>query len=120
MGSLLAAEAPAIRAAGVSTALGEPSATPHLLTVDGPGVVTAASGDAGDARQSSSGSGFESRQGPHTLARLAACGPSCWGERMTRGEVEALALDVTGAATWSAWAGGGLSRAGGEEGGWVG
>lgn len=118
--SLLAEEASAIRAPGVSPALKEAadavtsveggagggmtvasdaaSPTPHLLTVTPP--VRADSAHAAD------------------FTALASCGPSCWGERMTRGEVEALALSVTGDAAWSAWAGRCFSRPGAESGGY--
>ncbi|MCK9497134.1 MAG: hypothetical protein M0R75_16805, partial [Dehalococcoidia bacterium] len=54
-----------------------------------------------------------------TLAHLAACGADCWGDQLTRAEVEALALSVTGDAAWSAWAAG-CFTGGGENRGYVG
>jgi len=70
-----------------------PSTTPHLLTV----TPEASAPD---------------------LAALAACGHACWGERMTRAEVEALALAVTGDAAWSAWAAWCFASPGRESGGY--
>lgn len=52
-------------------------------------------------------------------AELAACGSDCWGEQFTRAEVESLALEVTGDAAWSAWAGR-CFTGGGENRGYVG
>lgn|GEM_PF-6395243 len=92
----------------------DPSATPHLLAVEAtPGGVTAASA------LSEAGSGFESRPGDILYGSLAACGPDCWGRQMSRGEVEQAALEVTGNAAWSAWAGR-CFTGGGENRGYVG
>lgn len=52
-------------------------------------------------------------------AELAACRAACWGEQLTRAEVEALALEVTGDVAWSAWAGR-CFTGGGENRGYVG
>ena len=92
----------------------DPSATPHLLAVEAtPGGVTAASA------LSEAGSGFESRPGDILYGSLAACGPDCWGHQMSRGEVEQVALEVTGDAAWSEWAGR-CFTGGGENRGYVG
>lgn len=70
----------------------------------------------------------EPRDEPHQLATvesaptyytLARCGPSCWGERLSRGEVESLATRATGDPAWARWAAQ-CFTGGGENRGYVG